>query len=330
MKTLVTGAAGFLGKAIVKQLLAQDHQVAVLVRRQVPELEALGVEIRLADLRDEAAVARAMVGIDWVFHVAAKAGIWGPYEEYYQSNVVGTRNVLHGCLKYGVEKLIYTSSPSVTFKGLSTPGIDESAPYPDRFLNAYSATKAEAEKLVLEADSHDDLLTVALRPHIIWGPGDPHIIPRLVDKARQGSLLRVGPGDNLVDITYVDNAASAHLLAAERLEEDSPVRGRAFFISQGEPVQLWPWINGLLGRLDIARVERGIPLPLARLLGAALELVYRALKLSGEPRMTRFLAAQLGTSHYYDISAARELLGYQPLVSTAEGLDILVAWLQTR
>ncbi|MGE0490707.1 MAG: NAD-dependent epimerase/dehydratase family protein [Vulcanimicrobiota bacterium] len=325
MRALVTGAAGFLGRVITEQLLAAGHEVGVLVRREVPELEALGAFVVKADLRDRESVLAACAGFDTVFHVAAKAGIWGPYSEYHEANVLGTRNILHGCRRHGVKRLIYTSSPSVTFSGKPTAGIDESYPYPKKFLNAYSATKAEAEKMVLAADGKDGLQTVALRPHIIWGPRDSHIIPRLLEAAGRGRLVRVGSGENLVDITYVDNAAQAHLLAAERLDQ---AHGRAFFISQGEPVNLWAWVNQLLTRLDQPPVHRSLSLPVARLLGALLEKIYLFFRLPGEPRMTRFLAAQLGTSHYYDISAARELLGYRPTVSTAEGVDRLVAWLK--
>ncbi|MCA9790300.1 MAG: NAD-dependent epimerase/dehydratase family protein [Candidatus Eremiobacteraeota bacterium] len=325
MKAIVTGAAGFLGRVITEQLLADGHEVGVLVRREVPELEALGAVAVKADLRDRESILTACAGYEAVFHVAAKAGIWGAYHDYHEANVLGTRNILHGCRRHGVKKLIYTSSPSVTFSGKPTPGIDESYPYPKKFLNAYSATKAEAEQMVLAADGKDGLQTVALRPHIIWGPRDSHIIPRLMEAARRGRLLRVGKGDNLVDITYVDNAARAHLLAAERLDQ---VHGRAFFISQGEPVNLWSWVNQLLQRLDIAPVNRSLSLPVARLLGALLEKIYLFFRLPGEPRMTRFLAAQLGTSHYYDISAARRLLDYEPTVSTAEGMDRLVDWLK--
>lgn len=330
MKVLVTGAAGFLGKEIVVQLLEAGHEVFGLVRRPAPELEELGCQLRMADLTDEEATIKALEGIEVVHHVAAKAGIWGPYQDYYQANVVGTRNVLFGCLKNGVKKLIYTSSPSVTFGGEPHAGVDESVPYPENHLNAYCQTKAEAEQMVLEADRHETLLTVALRPHIIWGPGDPHILPRLVEAARSGRLMRVGGGHNLVDITYVCNAARAHLLAEEHLSEDSAVRGKAYFISQGEPVNLWDWVNHILEQLNLPRVKRALPLPLARFLGALLERVYGWFKIGGEPRMTRFLAAQLGTSHYYDISAARRDFQYEPVVSFQEGMEHLIADLRER
>lgn len=330
MSVVVTGAAGFLGKEIVVQLLDAGHEVFGLVRRPAPELEALGCRLRFADLTDAEATATALEGAQAVYHVAAKAGIWGSYEDYYAANVTGTQNVIHGCLKAGCGKLIYTSSPSVTFGGEPHPGVDESVPYPQRHLNHYCRTKAEAEGMVLQADQHEGLLTVALRPHIIWGPGDPHILPRLVEAARAGRLLRVGPGENLVDITYVSNAARAHLLAEQQLVADSEVHGRAFFISQGRPVNLWDWVNEILTRLELKPVERAVPLPVAQVLGAVLETIYRWFRLSGEPRMTRFLAAQLGTSHYYDISAARRLLGYEPEISIEQGMDRLIDDLKER
>ena len=321
MKALVTGGGGFLGRHIVTRLLARGDTVRVLGRRRYPDLEKMGMETVCADIQDRAAVERACLGMDAVFHVAALAGYWGSWPSYYGPNVVGTENVLNGCWKAGVRKLIYTSTPSV----VSAPGnlehADERVPYPARYECPYPATKAKAEQLVFQANGKDGLLTASLRPHLIYGPGDPHLFPRIIDRARKGLLVQVGDGTNRVDVTYVENAADAHLLAADRLGDGSPVNGQAYFISQGSPVALWPWINLILGRLGIPGVHRNISHGFARTVGATMEMAYTVLPLRGEPRMTRFLADQLATSHYFDISKARKDLGYEPRISTEEGLE---------
>ena len=328
MKTLVTGGGGFLGRHIVTKLLARGDQVRVLGRRHYPDLEKMGVEMVCADIQDGAAVERACLGMETVFHVAALAGYWGSWQTYHGPNVVGTQNVLNGCRKAGLQKLIYTSTPSV----VSAPGnlehADERAPYPAHYDCPYPATKAEAERLVLAANGQDGLLTVSLRPHLIYGPGDPHLFPRIIDRARRGLLVQVGDGTNKVDVTYVENAADAHLLAADRLGDGSPVNGRAYFISQGAPVILWPWINLILERLGLPAVRRKISHGAARAVGAAMEMAYTILPLRGEPRMTRFLADQLATSHYFDIAKARKDLGYAPRISTEEGLERTIEALQ--
>jgi len=258
MKALVTGGGGFLGRHIVLKLLARGDTVRVLGRRGYPDLEKMGAETVCADLQDATAVERACLGMDTVFHVAARAGYWGSWQSYYGPNVVGAQNVLSGCRKAGGRKLIYTSTPSV----VSAPGnlehADERIPYPTHYDCPYPATKAEAERLVLAANGQDGLLTVSLRPHLIYGPGDPHLFPRIIERARRGLLVQVGDGTNKVDVTYVENAADAHLLAADRLGAGSPVNGQAYFISQGAPVILWPWINLILERLGLPAVRRKI------------------------------------------------------------------------
>lgn len=322
MKALVTGGGGFLGLAIVKQLLARGDVVRSISRRHHPDLEAIGVDQVAGDLTDAAVMARAALGCDIVFHVAAKAGIWGPWNDYYQTNVVGTETVISVCRSLGIRRLVYTSSPSVVFTGHDHEGIDESTPYATRFLAHYPHTKMLAERQVLAANG-PDLATVALRPHLIWGPGDHHLIPRLVDRARQGKLRIIGSGTNRVDTIYVDNAADAHLLAADRLHPGSPVAGQAYFLSNGEPVVIWNFINQILEKAGVPIVTHRVPARVAYLMGAVLETVHRLFNRAGEPRMTRFVARQLSISHWFDIGAARRDLAYEPGVSIAEGLTRL-------
>lgn len=320
MNALVTGGGGFLGLYVVEQLLARGDCVRTLSRGAYPALDALDVDAWQGDLRDRERTMAACAGMDVVYHVAGKAGIWGPWDEYYGINVEGTRHLLDGCRRHGVPKFVYTSSPSVTFDGSDQCGVDETAPYPTRWLCYYAQTKAEAEQLVLASHDVDGLATCSLRPHLIWGPRDNHLIPRLVARARPGKLARVGDGQNLVDTIYVENAARAHLQAADRLSLDSPVGGQAYFLSQGEPVNCWQWIDQLLELAGLPVVKRRIPAGAAWAIGAACERVYSALGIQSEPRMTRFLAAQLSTSHYFNIDRARRDLGYQADVSTDEGM----------
>jgi nucleoside-diphosphate-sugar epimerase len=258
--------------------------------------------------------------VDAVIHTAAVAGIWGPWEYYHGINTVGTQNVVAACQTMGVGRLVYCSSPSVTFDGGDQENIDESAPYPRRWLCHYPHTKALAEQHVLAANGQRGLLTCALRPHLIWGPRDQHLIPRLLDRARRGRLVRVGDGKNLIDMIYVENAAAAHVQALDALEPGSAVCGRAYFISQGEPVNCWQWIDEILAQAGLPPVRKSLSFRMAWRIGSAMERAYRLFRIQSEPPMTRFLAAQLARHHYFDISRARKDLGFVPRVSTAEGM----------
>ena len=324
---LVTGGGSFLGGAIVAMLRDRGLTVRSLSRSRHDRLVALDVEQIQGDVADPAAVDRAVEGCQAVFHVAAKAGLWGPRAEYQRSNVDGARNVLDACRRFGVRKLIHTSSPSVVFHGADLEGADESAPYADRYEAAYPETKAAAEKLVLKAND-DALATVVLRPHLIWGPGDNNILPRIYARARAKRLFRIGRRNPLIDLTYIDNAALAHLLAADRLDVGSAIAGKVYFVAQGEPVPLWDMVDRFLDVAGLPPVRRTVPKRLAVALGGALETVYRVLRLPGEPRMTRFLAHELSTAHWYDLSAARRDLDYVPTVSIEEGLRRLAVSLR--
>lgn len=327
MKALVTGGGGFLGSAIARRLLARGDQVRSFARGDYPELRELGVDVRRGDLHDADAVADAARDCDIIFHVAAKAGIWGAFEDYHRANVGGTENVIAACRRWHIPKLVYTSSPSVVFNNADMEGVDESAPYATHFEAAYPHTKALAEQMVLKAND-DELVTIALRPHLIWGPGDNHLIPRILARARAGQLRRIGRENKLVDCIYIDNAAEAHLLAADRLQPGSPACGKAYFISQGEPTPLWDLVNRILKAAGLPPVTRSIPTSIAYAAGWMLEHVHRLLRLDGEPRMTRFLARELSTAHWFDISAARRDLDYRPTVSIDEGMRRLEDWLR--
>ena len=330
MRTLVTGATGFLGRQIVGQLLAAGHEVRALCRNPDAELAALAVEIVRADLRDREAAMAACRNVQAVFHTAGMAGVWGPWNAFYESNTLATMYVVQGCLAHGVGRLVFTSTPSVTFDGADQKGVDESAPYAKRWLCHYPHSKALAEQYVLEANGKRSLLTCALRPHLIWGPGDRHLIPGVIERRRADRLWRIGDGENLVDMIYVDNAARAHLLAAERLEPGSPVAGQAYFISQGQPVRCWEWVDQILLMAGLPPLRRSLTPTAASFYGAMMEACWWFFRVPGEPPLTRFLAAELCTSHYFDISRARRDFGYAPLVSTAEGMERLAADLAAR
>src|SRR5262245_23658243 len=327
MHALVTGAGGFLGRYLVEQLVARGDRVRGFARHRYPQLDALGVESIQGDIQDATAVERVCEGIDVVFHVAAVAGLWGPWRQYHGINTLGTANVVAACRNCRVGRLVYTSSPSVTFAGCDQCGVDESAPYPTRWLAHYPHSKALAEQLVLAANT-SELVTCALRPHLVWGPRDQHLIPRLIERAKSGQLRQIGDGTNRIDAVYVENAAAAHLLAADALSPGSPAAGRAYFITNGEPVNCWQWINEILAVADLPPVERKISRPVAYAAGAAMEGLWTVLGRTDEPRLTRFLAAQLGTSHYFDISAARGDLDFKPRVSMVEGMRRLAEWMK--
>ncbi len=328
-KVLVTGGGGFIGLALVRELRRLGREVRTFGRNRYPAAEAVGALCVQGDLRDAVAVSQAAEGCDTVFHVAAQAGIWGPLAEYHGINVLGTRNVLAACQEQQVPVLVYTSTPSVVFDGHDLEGADESLPYSSKPLCHYAATKIIAEQEVLRA-SNEQLRTAAIRPHLVWGPGDTNLIPRLLARGRERSLRIVGDGTNRVDISYIDNVVHAHLLAEKNLHQSRTAAGKAFFIGQQEPVQLWPWINDLFARMDVPPVSKQISLSKAKAVGWLLEKVYATLKIEREPKMTRFLAEQLAMSHWFSRKQAEKLLGYTEQVATEEGLERLVHWLRQK
>jgi nucleoside-diphosphate-sugar epimerase len=345
----VTGASGFIGGKLAERLLADGRKVRVLSRRPLPELEALGAEVIPGDLHDRHALERGCRSADTVFHVAGRVGVWGPPDDFFRVNVEGTRNVVAAARDAKVPRLVYTSSPSVVYNGGDLSGVNESAPLCREAPCAYPTSKAAAERLVLGANDKD-LATVALRPHLVWGPGDKNVVPRVMALARRGRLKIIGAGRNKVDITHIDNVVDAHLLAEGALLSGSsapfrseagagvtpppnapsvsraplPIGGRAYFITNGEPVVLWDWINTVLRGVGIPEVRRHVPLSVAYAAGGLLEVLWRVGRKSGEPPMTRFVAKEMATDHWFDISTARRDLGYHPLVTVEQGTRELI------
>lgn len=327
MNILVTGGGGFLGQALCRGLVERGHRVRSFNRGRYPELDVLGVEQVRGDLADPDAMLAAAEGCEAIFHNAAKAGAWGSYDSYFQPNVIGTRNVIAACRAHGIARLVYTSTPSVTHRATHPVegGTAENVPYGEHLKAPYAATKLIAEREVLAANSVT-LATVALRPRLIWGVGDNQLLPRLVERARAGRLALVGNGLNLVDTTYVDNAAQAHFDAFGYLQPGASCAGKAYFISNGEPRAMERIVNDLLRAAGAPEVHRHVPFALAYGIGATMEMLWPVLRRRGEPPMTRFLAEQLVTPHWYSMVPAFRDFGYTPRVSMDEGLERVAAY----
>lgn len=321
MKILVTGGGGFLGSSICRQLAAQGHQV-VAFQRSVAEhllehgiLSKQGSITSLDDLRDAAA------GCEAIIHTAGKAGVWGNPDDYHRINVDGTANVIRICRELAIPILVHTSSPSIVHSGGDVSGADESLPIADHFTAPYPESKALAEKLVIAAHS-DDLKTVALRPHLIWGPGDPHILPRLTAKARGGRLALPGP-EKIIDTIFVENAAQAHLNALQELAGDARCAGKAYFVTNNEPLPQGEIIQRLLAAIGIEVTIRAVPVAVAKTAGSICETAWRILRLDSEPPVTRFSVEQLATAHWFDTRAAQRDFGYSPAITIEQGLRLL-------
>lgn len=323
MKIFMTGAGGFLGRYIARDLLEAGHEVTNLARGEYPELVEMGVNAIQGDIRDLDFLTEAMKGHEACFHVAGKVGMWGKEKDFYDINVAGTRHIIEACRKNQIKYLVYTSSPSVVFGNSDLSGVNEETPYPAKYYGLYPESKAQAEQLALAAND-ENLHVVSLRPHLIFGPGDANLIPRILEGAQSGKVKIVGDGQNLVDVTYVENASNAHLKAFEKLQSDTNVvAGKAYFIGQG-PVKMWDFINQILDLYQVPRLKKRVSFKTAYRVGALLETGYGLLGMTKkEPPMTRFIAMQLAKDHYFDHTKANEELGWHPEISIEEGLQRL-------
>ena len=328
-RILVTGYGGFLGSCICHQLINQGYSVRGIARRDYPELRKIGVETIIGDVTEREHCRAAMKGMDAIIHTAALAGVWGKRADFEAINVSATQNFIDAAIEFHVHAFVHCSSPSVTFDGKPQSGIDESVAYPTTWFCDYPRTKAIAEQLVLRSHDADKLWTVALRPHLIWGEGDPHLIPRLIQRCLQGRLRCVGDGSNRMDTVHVFNAANAHILAMKKLlSHDRDAAGRAYFITDGEPIACWTWISTILKAANLMIPTKRISLANAYRIGAVLETIYRVASIRSEPPMTRFIALQLGVDHYFSIQSALDRLGYIPLVDRQQELDRMGPWLR--
>ncbi len=327
MNVLVTGGGGFMGMALIKRLIMDGHKVTSFSRREYPLHWALGIKSIQEDIRDAEAIEKACKKRDIVFHLAARVGIWGNYDSYYSTNVEGTKNVINACLKQGVGRIVFTSSSSVVFDGSDLEGINESYPYPENHGSHYTATKALAEQLIIEANS-EKLKTISLRPHLVWGPYDAHLIPGILRRANSGKLRRIGDKEHFIDTTYIDNMIDALMLAAEALESKPEAAGKNFFITNGEPARVWDFLNSIIQIAGHEPVQKRIPERLAMLAAGVSEKSHSFFNMKSEPFMTRFAIKELCTNHWFDISNAREILGYIPRISYAEGFKHLKEYLR--
>ncbi len=322
-KILVTGGSGFLGKSICQKLLSLGYQVTSLSRKPSSYLSSLGIPSLLCDITKREELTRSVKGFHAVIHCAAKAGIWGRKEDFFRINVLGTKNLIHSMKKNKIPYLVYTSSPSVVFGDQDIINGKEDLAYPSVFYSDYGSSKAQGEKLVLEANN-SSLKTTALRPHLIWGPEDPHFLPRLLHKATSKKLRVVGQQKNMVDVIYVENAATAHTKALKALMNDHNLGGQAYFIGQERPVNLWTFINQMLRACGGPPITKKIPFYLAYKIGYLCELIYKSIgQYKKDPPMTRFLALQLAKSHHFNHEKAHRDFSYSPSISIEEGLQKL-------
>jgi nucleoside-diphosphate-sugar epimerase len=318
MKALVTGG-GFLGRVLAEMLLGRGDLVRILSRQPRPDLARLGIEVQQGDVRDLDAVVRACMGRDAVFHAAAICGCWGDIGSFRDINLTGTQNVIVACKRRGVGRLIFTSCATVVSTAQDERGVDETVPYPPRFPDPCSETKALAEQSVLKANNTDGLLTCALRPCLLYGPRDPRFVPRLLSAARRGRLHIIGEGRNEASLLYIENAGMAHLLACDALNVKR-VAGQAYFITDGPPVVFWDWVNALLKELGLPPAKRRVPVFLATGIARCSERWHTLLNRSGEPPLTRYAVRMLSTSHCFDIGKAQRDFAYRPIVSGEEAL----------
>ncbi len=328
LNILVTGGTGFLGSYIASELESMGFENIYLLSRSKPDtLKFNHISCDLSKASDVKEVFSAHQ-FDVVFHTAAKAGVWGREEDFISINFEGTKNLLASSKEYGVKQFIYTSTPSVVFDRDSIINGNEDLPYPESFLTFYAKSKALAEKEVLKANQLG-FQTAALRPHLIWGNGDNHIVPRIIERYRNNKVRQIGNGENLVDVIHVKNAAHAHILVFKKMIEDANYGGRAYFIGQLKPVNLWSFIKSIL-ELKFKKVKlRKIPAGLAYMIGTVSEKIYNFFSLKGEPMMTRFVSLQLSKSHYFSHQRAIDDFGYKEVISTEEGLKELKSFVDS-
>ncbi len=323
MKVLVTGGGGFIGMSLIDALIKRKYEVSSFSRKTYAELEQKGVHQIVGDISNKENVMDACEGKGAVFHIAAKVKLWGKYNDFYSTNVMGTEHIIDACLANGIKYLVFTSSASVVFNGDNIEGSNESLPYPKHAVSNYTATKALAEQKVLAANN-SSLQTISLRPHIVWGPGDNHIIPGILQRAKKGRLWQIGSNSKYISTTYISNYTDAQLLALDALINNKNIAGEAFFITNGEPIKLWDFINAILTANDYNVIDKQISKRIALVIAWIMETINKVTFSGKEPVLTRFAVKELCTSHWFDISKARNRLSYNPEISLKEGLKLII------
>ena len=323
MKALVTGATGFLGGALTRRLYSMGWFVTALGRNisKLSKIENEGMRVLQIDLKEKEAMSDICKDQDIVFHCAALPSPWGNFESFYQANVIGTRNVIRGCEQHKVKRLVHVSTPSLYFGYKSRVNVKESDELPEPVSN-YAATKILAEQELDEAFARG-LATIAIRPRAIFGPGDTVLFPRLIPRLRSGRLPIFGDGENVVDLTYIENVVDALLLCAE-----SPANtlGKKYNISNDAPVKIWELVERICKELDLPSPRAKISYQTANAAASALEFIYRLIPRQPEPPLTRISVSMMANSTTLDISAAKNELGYQPRISVDEGFERFMKW----
>ena len=320
MKVLVTGATSLLGRSLVERLVSRGDLVSLLQRRS----SGLAVTEHLGDISDRQVVAKSMVGAEAVVHLAARVAVTGPWSAFESVNIRGTRNVVESAKAAGVRRFVQVSSPSVAYHGKPLVGASAEPASPARARGHYARSKASAELLALASDS-PDMAVVAVRPHLVWGPGDTQLIGRIVDRARAGRLAPVGSGAALIDTTYIDNAADALVAAVDRAPD---IGGRAFVVTNGEPRPVRELLTRIVRSAGLEPTRARVPYQIARGGGFAIERIWERRGIDEDPPMTSFLAEQLGTAHWFDQRDTRSALQWEPKVQLAEGFERLREWFE--
>jgi 2-alkyl-3-oxoalkanoate reductase len=321
VKILVTGATSLLGGAVAQQLRGRGDDVTVFQRRPA----GLGVREVLGDVADRSAVDTAVAGAEVVIHAAARVTVVGPWSAFAEANIAGTANVLDAARSADVDRFVYVSSPSVANAGAALVGAPAGRADPESARDNYSRSKAAAELLALGAD-RPDFSVVAVRPHLVWGPGDTQLIGRIVSRARQGRLAVIGSGAALIDTTYIDNAADAIVASADHA---GALGGRALVVSNGQPRPVRELLNRIASAAGLAPPRLRVPVTVARVAGTVIERAWERLHREDDPPITRFLAEQLSTAHWFDQRETREALEWQPEVDLDEGFARLQSWFRT-
>lgn len=324
VKVLITGGSGFLGRALARDLIAAGYEVRISTRGDVARVRVPGADVVQAAFEDAASLRRACDGCRRVFHVAARVGTWGPYEAFYRDNVLATKGLIEASRHTGVERIIYTSSPSVVIGKAPIRHADESMPVPRRFFNAYQRSKAETERVVLDANNVDGLTTTVLRPHAIWGPGDTQLAPRMIAAAQARRLPVIGDGTNRVSMVHVRDAARAHRLAGET----KAAAGRTYFINDSEPTLIWTWVREVLRRLQLPAPSIQIPFWLAYAVATLTEAGHTVFRSTTPPTLTRYTTVLLGLDHYFDATRAARELGFASEVDPKQALEDLTSSLR--
>ncbi len=321
MRVLVTGGTSLLGASVIERLIDRGDDVVSFQRSagSVATTEVLG------DIGDPSALDRATSGVEAVVHLAAKVGVTGSAESFRSINIDGTRNVIEAAQRNGVARMVHVSSPSVAHAGTALVGADASPADPTTTRGHYSTTKAEAELLALDYNS-DTFPVVAIRPHLVWGPGDTQLVGRIIERANQGRLVLIGNGSALIDSTYIDNAGDALVAAVDRVAD---LGGQAFVVSNNQPRTVRELLERIVGAAGLPEPSRSVPAAAAFRGGQLIESVWNRSGSDNDPPLTSFLAEQLSTAHWFDQRRTQHALDWQPTVSLDEGFRRLQAWFRS-